>query len=110
RRCADRRRRRGTHSSVWGFGWRRNRSLGSPGVGGTARRSPPERATASARKERGQTIALVAGGVSQHGAQEVLGALVLGFAEDLVGPSLLDDRALVEHHHAVGDVLGELHL
>ena len=34
----------------------------------------------------------------------------LGGLEDLARRPLLDDLALVEHHHPVGDVAGEAHL
>jgi hypothetical protein len=45
----------------------------------------------------------------QHGAQELLGALVLR-APKIFGRSLLGDPAAVEEADAVGELLGEAHL
>src|SRR5690606_29390500 len=96
---------------------------GPPGGRHAGRRPPTEHddsgAAASVRNERAQTTATAASlpagprngrGASQHGTQKVLCPLVGGVGEDLVGLALLDDAALVEHHHAVGDVARELHL
>src|SRR5699024_7302327 len=107
RRCGGRRRRRGTRPSGWGRRWRRDLAQGLLGsarreaaadstqgdrVG--AERTGTDYSSSRRRIRRGRSADGLA--PSEHGAQEVPGALVLGFAEDLVRQALLDHRAVVE--------------
>src|SRR5699024_11841115 len=49
-------------------------------------------------------------GSAEHRREEVLRTFVIRVGEDLLRVAFLEDATAIEHHHPVGDVLGELHL